>query len=401
MSEFRITNEVLDPEYAQKFAAARLGLHKLVVEKDYEIVDVNVSGIYDGTDFKDFKDAEKTYEQLRQELPAELSDSILAQQLTADIILALEAQAKPVPFDEFIKATTGFVPEMIPAETIQALKGRLNLLLSDFGISYDEAGAEDYDKKFVLSEEEDIKRYFDKVGALARAAISQYIALPASLPLPEYFSYEDKYWTAFASTDGKGNPFFHVNTHPSRAYTYGKIFGLSRHETAHLVQMSDWKYQIRRGELSPVLGITSMTSPENTHMEAVAAFAQSDLGSIADVPEQKKVLIQDVYRELNSAVFHNATLRINSGAPEEEVIKEAEEHLPFVDKARIKSLIITSRDNPIARADFIRYAFVEKLMKPLLSAPDSPQKKEAVAVIYKNSLTLDQLRRVIAGATDN
>lgn len=401
-----------NPEMAYRFISARQGFHQLVlrnretdpciVDKNQEITDINVSGIYEPTPFTDMTDVIREYEWLAENLSAQEPDyEIIQNKITADRMMTRVLSGEDVPFDEFYAATVGVELQYFSTgKFISPLCEQLDELLQERGLQYkgDPSVLKKFDEIFILKDEEAISSFFKTGVALSRMAIANYMEPSDETIEPELFSDQRISWSGYFGTTEQGEFFLKANIHPSRRYTAGKILSWMLHEIGgHFEQVQKWKYEIERGNLSPAAGLTAMHSPETTHAETVTAFIQSLLQEVAESEEEKwQAEYQARYDQLSIATYHNAHLMTNDGIDEKTIIRYLEDFLPFESRTQHQAIIRDGRDKATFRAAYGCYGPALELAKPLIEAGPSEKKHQAVKQLYEKSLTVDQIGKTIA-----
>jgi hypothetical protein len=396
---------------AEYFISTRQGFHEHVLkvrqndpnilDKNQEITDINVSGIYNPYDFKNFGEIDSAYDMLLGRLDMDEPDSkLIVEKITADKVMLSVLQGQEMEFADFIKATMGFTPEKTAEQQIELLKLELGQLLELLEYAYDEEGVKSYLKSNELKDSDEIEKQFKRNIYLARLAMWKYLEVPKEeMPL-QCVVLPNAPWSGYISSDQQGNLAAQVNTDPSRRYTNQKILGLVLHEYAgHFYQFNSWKKSIENGEMSPAAGLTAVSSPETIQNELVATFAESSSINI-QVHEDEciKAEIDLKCSRLFNAAMNNAIIDINSGMPEDEVVDYMQSHLLFETKDRLRVLITACRDYPTFRAGFMAYHKADELLAPLLSNGDINQRKKTIVPIYQNALTVPELENALKPA---
>ena len=398
-----------NPEFAHHFIETRLGFHDYVertrntdpniVDKDQIIVDINLTGINQPADFNSFADIEREYDYLLDNLSENEPDrAVLLNKIQADRMLLRVLQGEEVSFDEFALSTIGLIPKMVPEEDITVMRNRVELLLDQRGIDFTDSpdGKKKFQELLIIKDQAEIERLFKQAATLSRLAVGRYVEISGSTISPEFLNDESLHWSGYVSTHQNGQLFMKFNTHPSRLYTPGRIKSLMFHEDGgHVVQLSEWKEAIDKGEVSPAAGLIAIHSPETTHAEAVTAFAETLIYEVAETDEEKWMAdYQTAYNLYQRAVTHNSHLMINYGSTLEECVAYDMERLPFDDEAYHCSVLEAVRDLPTYRSGFAVYQPAYELIKPILSK-ENEEKQKAIQALYERSLTPQQIGQLV------
>jgi hypothetical protein len=392
---------------AENFISTRQGFHEHVLnvrqndpnilDKNQEITDINVSGIYNPYDFKNFGEIDSAYDMLLGRLDMDDPGSkLIAEKITADKAMLSILQGQEMEYADFIKATMKFTPEKIDEHQIDLLKLELGQLLELLGYAYDEEGVKSYLKSNELKDSDEIEKQFRRNIYLARLAMWKYLEVPKEeMPL-QCVVLPNAPWSGYMSSDRQGNLAAQVNADPSRRYTQQKILGLVLHEYAgHFYQFNSWKKSIENGKMSPAAGLTAVSSPETIQNELVATFAESSSLNIqVHEDERIKAEIDLRYSRLFNAAMNNAIIDINSGMPEDDVVDYMQSHLIFEAPDRLRVLVKACRDYPTFRAGFMAYHKADELLGSLLAKSDEERRK-VIKPIYQKALTIQQIHQLL------
>ena len=364
------------------------------------VVDINRSGMFRPTEFSSFLEIDRKYHSLKERLPADEPDhDVIEQQLIADSILSLELQGVNVPYDEYMLATAGFIPEKVPGKEIDLLLTTLDNRFGLFGLRYDEEGVKKYHEEHLLTDPAKIKEAFKLAMPLARTALRPHSRLitphidikPVNLP--------KVFWSGYIFSDNYGNMQVTANINPSRRYTRARILQWCLHEGEHYDHFDERAESVASRRMSPAANLTGMASPETVQLEGGAGPSEDKLPDLAQSEEERNNFeLERTSAKTFTAVIHNATIDINSGVPEKQVIKEAQDLLLREEPERIRTIILQSRDLPEARAVIPTYQFSYELMAPLFKVSDPEKRKQGLDEFHKRALTIPQMRQLVAAA---
>jgi hypothetical protein len=367
--------------------------------QEVQVVDFDLAPAGPFMEFNSLQEVRVTYEDLAANLPAtELNHDLLAGQLAADLMFARVLGGEEVPFTEYIEATVGLTPQVVPEEEIQAHATDMNTLLQERGMRYDEGSLGQFEETMLVASAEAIERRFKAAQAATVLLAQDVVTSPDELLEPRFESVQDAPWSAYLTTEASGEFVMGVNTHPERRYTPGKVAELALHEYGgHYMQMAAWQRAITRGGISPAAGVTAMHSPENTQLEAVAQFMEYSLPEVLPAGERWFADYHSVYRELKGAVEHNAHLMINNGTDEPTAIAYAVHRLPFESPERIASSLRVGRDNVMARACLAVYVPSLELVRPVMDLPPA-LRQETLRRLYAEPMTPFQIKNLVGQA---
>jgi hypothetical protein len=386
-----------NPEFAQQLVGARRGFHELALERyGLPVIDHDVSPINRVTSFHNVDDAISRYRFLQETMPMDEPDGeILADDIRADIMYGRALTDEEIPFDEYALATIGLVPELVPEAEIDDSRAAVESLLQEQGLQYDEAGRDQFLKTFVLTDTETIKARHAEAQAAAIAYKRGFMDLPDSEINTQFEPFPGKFWAAGYSATPEGADLT-INT--AAVYTLGRIAAVGIHEHTHDTQVSVLLRQgIALGDINPAAGVTSITSPVNTHLEAAPQLMEHTLPIILRPEEQWQARFHLAYTRLRFEVEHNTHLMINDGKPEAEVLAYAVERLPFEPADRILQDLQAGRDDPIARAAIGQYIPAFRQVEPLLAVPTAVRQR-AIVQLMSRPLTLRQVEQVVQRA---
>jgi len=219
-----------------------------------------------------------------------LQAEFLLAKLRANQALFATRAGCEIPTLKFINQTQGVEPELIGSERLQDQRRRVETHFEVLGYGqYTPENIQRYrqDQKLELSEVESQVQYHAERFI---AAINDFI-YPTSLFKKSGISpnYEVKivdvndYWVAWSS-GVRNNFLLRLNVNQRRhagKWTAGKAEQMALHEVAgHFFQMQGWQNAIDKGELLPVLGVTSVHDPEQVTCEGIAQTLQFFVPSI-------------------------------------------------------------------------------------------------------------------------
>lgn len=398
-----ITGPLTTP-YAEGFVHARLAFRDLFLrlggDKDQKPLDINVSGIYRTEDpkFDSYEEVREQYEALAEAASDDEPDyEDIERRRRADIALsqayANQARGEEIDPSKLIEEALGIDIEAArptPARK-ELLKKELAAILGEVGLKYDVASAQEFRKRYELTEASEIRRQILQARRLSRLALSYYasplaeegIVLPPRLVFPSFVNDPTIYWTNYFSTDNEGHPYELANIHPNRTRTPGKNLSDTFHEDAHNVQTYNVKLQIAEGRMSPAAGTVGMHSPETTQFETLAAYIQSLLPEVIG-PRQKHhwmARLQKPYNEIVDLVYHEALIHTNQAKPVAEVAARMFEDLPLEKESRLVGAAETLRDSIVYNVNQAHYWVAQENAHILHTMNTWDQRRRAVALL--------------------
>jgi hypothetical protein len=191
-----------------------------------------------------------------------------------------------------------------------------------------------------------------------------------------------------------------ANAHSRVTHTLGSIALLAAHEYAgHAAQFTMWQQAIRRGEMNPALGFTTLHSAEVMQCEAVAQLAEQLLPDRDDW-ETDFELEHVAY---TTAVNHNIVVMANTGVDEQLIKDFFVKRRPFKENDELDRKIAEMRD-PVRRTYYTSYWPSLKLIQPLLrlngrSAPHSKNQYQlagAIDDLYRRPQSWDEMQSAVS-----
>jgi hypothetical protein len=395
-------------DFANQLNAARVGLHHLAAsgatalrKSEQVVIDTNLLGPLkelNFTPFSDLAEAEATYEDLAEALPADEQDRAMVElKIAADRMHIRVMSGEEVAFDELCEGTIGVLPRTAPSDKIEALEDEINALLSEKGMRHDLGSVEKF-RRSVVRDPEEVKRRFVANMAMTRQLMGGYIPLPRHDVDPEFIHGGAEERAATFETTPDGEFSLKVNLDPECFPTPGKLGVMALHEVGgHSFHTALWQAGIAAGEISPANGFITMYSPEITQAEAVAQLIEHLLPHILPVSEQWDAAYQARYNRYHTMVTHNAHLIVNTVTDSNEAIKYAVERLPFEEPNRVKEFVLLGRDHAVARPNLACYWPALEIVEPVMDLPPT-NRRAAIAHLYKTPMTPVQMAEYVAGA---
>lgn len=405
-------SEMLGSEYAREFIRVRQGYDQLVesmagtvphIPKGQNIVDFNLTGMWDPMPFSDFTSVQYAYEKLGETLPSDEQDrALIEERIVADQMSARMLQGEPVDYDESIKDVTGFSPQELTQDYIDQLRDDLVGAMSTLGYTYDPDGVQAYYDRYLLHDGKEIKQIFQGTFEPTQVVAARYVPVTETSITPDKWYRNKKIpWSGHISTDRDGNVVLLVNTHPNLRHTVARIALWSLHEVGgHKNHMDVMRSEIQQGAISPAVGLTSMLSPENTFMELQPAFTESLMPEFARTEEERAVSdIELAHGDLFMAVLYNAAIRVSRERVTkdfvEQTIDEAAQDVLFMPRARHETLIKAAMTQPTYRGALLTYAQVRLIMDPVIVSDDNDQRRTVMHDLYRKALTVAQAKQLV------
>lgn len=302
-----------------------------------------------------------------------------------------------IPFREHVQTAMGVTPELIDEDELDKQQEALDAELKKHGLGFESRYAEAFDDQLVLKEPKvEIEKRLLGAAAWAGQLIADYTGRKPLVVTPA-ITEVDKSWVGwFGTRTGSGKPFFKMNVHPRHKHTPARIGAIAVHEMGHGTHFGIWKEAILRRDMSPVMGVTTMHTPENTQAEAYAQLIeQIGLRSFGG-RDAWQYQWQADYHDYLERVWNNAHIMINTGYDEPKVVDYVTGRLPFTAVDTIKQDVPERRDDPMIRGYFACYEPALDAVRPVLAMP-TEQQKAVIARLGSQPLTEAQMRAVVAG----
>lgn len=280
----------------------------------------------------------------------------LRAKVKANIAHAQRKLGTPLDGLTYIAETMGIEPEMFGDSDLDAQLEVAKTIFESMGYEYSKEGIERYRSERSVSDDKVAARLKDN-SAKQIQALSNFIDIKIEPKYEIVIVKEDKYWLNWADGNREG---FKLKTNIHRRHkgkwTEGKTQEMPSHEIAvHFGQMSAWLDEIRKGNLHPALGLTSVHDPEQVAQEGLAQTLPYF------VPEIRSQFSNEAEFELEitglrSMVYNNVHYIVNSSEYSvDQIIDYVRKYLPAESDEEVKKQIKDRTENPVNQAYLYAY----------------------------------------------
>ncbi|HUA13257.1 MAG TPA: hypothetical protein VL989_02030 [Candidatus Sulfotelmatobacter sp.] len=371
----------------------------------HDMVDSNLSGIWLPKHFDTIEEVVEEYQRLQDLAKGQQGKDAqdLQARVEADLVRARMFTGEEVDFYEYSEKTVGFIPVLAPIEQIDQLYGRLGDLTFVHKGFRIESDPDRFREEYRLTDSKQINRRLGTGIHLSRMALGRRLD---HLPEPVEFALQclpDAPFSAHLETTKHGRFTAGFNTSPARGWTAARTLLTAFHENGgHAIHAGLTQEEIDKGNINLALGLTNMTSPETAYAEVIASAAELLAVEATGTEEARLALeIQLVLEELKNAVFNNANIRINLGHPEKEVVDEAAQYLPLMDRETVRSDILSGLHHPIPRANTSTYYAARELIRPLMAIKDQDVLNGSLNILYRGFFSRGETEAIITRALED
>ncbi len=330
-------------------------------------------------------------QQLKSILPPTMC--FLHARLSASVCYLRALMGQQFPFDSYIALTMELEPYRFTEEAIQRQKDKVITLLTSLDVQFDHSALEDFERRFLLTNEDEISTKLYRARDDAFERLSAFISIP---PIPQMtirFQKENAYWQNWISglTD---EITLTVNLHPRGRIYDGIPQLLAYHEIcAHAVQMASWLQRINHGDLHPIYGITTVHSPEQFIAEGLAQTITDILLEDSELPIQS--LMAREYERYRLMVYNNAHIMINTQQSIETALTYVSQNIPFETASSIEDELRDRSYNTLLRSYQYVYSVSEDFFLRNIVSLNLSKKKILLPIIYREPLTRQSLQNVL------
>jgi len=290
-------------------------------------------------------------------------------------------QGRKCSFIEYVTNTMGVVPRKFP---IKILENQLKTTTDAYkviGYDYKKISLEKYEHENELTQEE-IELTFKKFRNNILPKVIKWLGLQIKLKYKIKFVDIDTYWMNWISTNENGEILLQYNLNNRHKWLKGSTEYLVFHEIcAHALQALSWKNQIINKRLSPLIGLTTIFSPEQFFLEGIA---ESLYYFYPLNPFSNYGLVSLHTDHLYWLVMNNAHIMINSGKSMNKIIQFIKKYLPTKKEEEIEKNLKERVNDPLFRTYQYIYGIALYYHKLIAGKLTNKQRKQYVLDIYQN-----------------
>jgi hypothetical protein len=387
---------MLAPDLDRALVACYRGWDRLERERfASSVIDFDLAEPADAANFVDRAAVVDELERLRGLVDSDDDPerSLVRARLRASLayLRALE-NLNALPFREYVKATMGIEPAMLPDGRVRAFELRVRQSLRGYrqrAIPFSRAGFQAFRVEFQTGTGENLKRQFaffrDKwVPHLTRAVHADF---DVSSIVVE-FANEDAYWKNWISGNvAEGEPItLRINVHERHIWFQGAVEILVLHEyCGHAVQMALWRESVRRKEIASFLGILTVHFPDQFLLEGLAESLAHVLPDEHHKLEKRSEIIRDL-QAYNLAVLNNVHIIANEKGLDE-ARTYARQRLPFTPEETIERELRDRTRHPLFRTYQYVYAPAKDAFVRALTPAIGALRWQLLGQLYRRPMT--------------
>lgn len=341
---------------------------------------------------------------LQDMIPATQSEKLQLEFLSAKVdahkaYLERKLGFLPDPL-KFIERTMGVEPKIFSENVLLEQKEITASLFKPLGGNYNRENIEACRNRLV--EEESILPMIRDNALIFIRELSDFLGVDEKSITPKYKTElvsKNDYWLVWVN--GSWRMFtlqFNIHNRHKARRTDGKIMAMIVHEIAgHLAQMTSWLNAIKREELIPVLGLTSVHDPEQVTTEGIAQtlpYFVPEIGSKLTPAGKFEVEMEG----LRQMVYNNVHIWANTKfSPDKELVEYIQSYCPAETKMEIKRQVKERTANTLKQAYLYSYGIGFYRHKQYAQQLNNEGRKELLRLIYRQPITPAQEDRFVQG----
>lgn len=359
--------------------------HALELPGGVEIIDcdlLNRRGDYpepyrDRTEVRRALDALMDAAEAERNLPAFVGAKLRA---CSYYLRALEGEV--IPYEEYVEATMGLRPVLIPEEGIRAQFGRVKAAFEALGGAYSADGMARDDERSVYADAETIRARFKAFEAQLVPRVLSWLGLSLDVDYEVAFVEKDAYWLNWLGTDERARMKLQFNLHQRKRAQWrsGVEETMVFHEICgHVLQALSWQARARQGALPEWIALTAVYSPEQFSFEGIAQTLHCFMPD-PPLSAQGRYLIERSY--LNQLVLSNAHVMANRGSSAGEVYQYMLDYLPNAKPEAVEKSVSEFVSHPLFRTYLYVYGISAWYHRSLAERMDETARKRFVLDVY-------------------
>jgi hypothetical protein len=303
-----------------------------------------------------------------------------------------------VPFHDYVRATMGIEPALIPERHIRDAELQVRKALDS--IPFSRSGFAAFRERFQTRTGENLKRQFEHFcGRWIRDLTVRIDARLDPSSIVVEFAEEDAYWKNWISGNvAEGEPIkLRINVHERHIWYQGAVEILVLHEyCGHAVQMALWHDAVRRQQMSSFFGVLTVHCPDQFLLEGLAESIAHVLPDGGKKLEKKSIVIREM-QTYNLLVLNNVHVLANDRGLDE-ARKYARRMLPFTSDETIERELRDRTRHPLFRTYQYVYAPAKEAFVSALVPLDSVSRWRVLRRLYRTPMTPASVKSLLTSA---
>jgi len=289
----------------------------------------------------------------------------LRAQVQASFWFARRLNGEPLNPIEYMEKTQAIKLDSEPPIPADVLEEQTRTVLDCFR----QCGVDDPNEESVLRlrqeneiDPETLEFTFRQTAGDVLNRLKNFVGKPFNFPFSVKCVSKPEYFYAWADTDRETGGFvIQINTFSEESrpkfLTIGKVEELAPHEVGeHLARMDRRRELIRKGELHPFFGLTSVHGPEQIIDEGLAQTLVHFIpGAFAKLSPEGKLQVELTI--LRNMIYANVHVAVNREQPpsQEEIVKYIKAYMPWETEQEIRNEVEDRTTNPLLQTYRLAY----------------------------------------------
>ncbi|MBU0898321.1 MAG: hypothetical protein KKB03_01130 [Nanoarchaeota archaeon] len=327
------------------------GWDKLEKQNDIDIIDFDLIPPIEGEKFESREEVLEKLRYLHSEIkPENNQEEFIKAKVNASTYFLRALMGEEIPYYEYVENITGVRPQIIPEQDIQKQKQVMEALLREVGYKPDTESFEQFSSRIRVSKEEARQQVKSCEETIIPIVLESLGFNDLEFPHEVRFVEERDYWTGWTSTTPEGSFLLRYNFHPIHTWYRGDMENRTLHEVGgHFVQAANLKKGISRGEINPVIGVTTVQEPHTFAGEGIADTISCFLPEVEQALSLYGLLARE-QRATRDYLQNNAHIWVNEGRNLDELVEYICDNHPFSTEERTRMNLENWKTNPSRKA---------------------------------------------------
>lgn len=327
------------------------GWDKLEKRNNIDIIDFDLIKPVEGEEFESRDEVLERLRYLHSGIKPESSqEEFIKAKINASVYFLRALMGEEIPYYEYVENITGVRPQVIPDEVVLRQKQVMEDLLRKTGYRRAEESFEQFSSRIKVSKKEARQQVKMCEDILIPKVLDSLGFTGIEFPHKVRFVEKKDYWMGWTSTTPEGLFLLRYNFHPIHRWHQGDMEFMTLHEVGgHFVQAASLKKGISKGEINPIIGITTVQEP---HVFAGEGTADAISYFLPEVEQElsKYGLLAREQRATRDYLQNNAHIWVNEGWSIDELTAYICDNHPFSTEERTRMNLENWKSNPERRA---------------------------------------------------